>query len=244
MKVKSLLTQYFQGEQVYNYGAQVPPILFPDPTPPPSPSNTPTPTLTRTPTPTPSITTSQTPTITPTNTNTPTTTRTPTPTRTSTQTPTPTNTSTPTPTPTPLLFTYSMTDCLTGGTSFGNYTTSLLMLGDVVKSSVNNRCYTIQSPQIFNPLAQTLAVGTFPDCPNCIGYTQFTGLLFDGSSAVGACAGISSPDAWGNNPVWELNTTLYTDPYTLNPYPVGYLNYGGIVLQIGSGGVVLSTYTC
>jgi hypothetical protein len=102
MKVKSLLTQYFQGEQVYNYGAQVPPILFPDPTPPPSPS--PTPTNTSTPTPTPSITPSitptntATPTITPTNTNTPTNTRTPTPTRTSTATPTPT----PTPTSTPL----------------------------------------------------------------------------------------------------------------------------------------------
>jgi len=105
MKVKSLLTQYFQGEQVYNYGGQVPPILFPDPTPtPPPPSPSPTPTNTSTPTPTPSITPSitptntATPTITPTNTNTPTNTRTPTPTRTSTATPTPT----PTPTSTPL----------------------------------------------------------------------------------------------------------------------------------------------
>lgn len=99
MKVKSLLTQYFQGEQVYNYGGQVPPILFPDPTPPPSPSNTPTPTLTSTPTPTPSITPSITPTNTATPTITPTNTSTPTPTRTSTQTPTPTNTATPTITP-------------------------------------------------------------------------------------------------------------------------------------------------
>jgi hypothetical protein len=143
-----------------------------------------------------------------------------------------------------LLFTYSMIDCLTGGTSFGNYTTSLLMLGDVVKSSVNNRCYTIQSPQIFNPLAQTLAVGTFPDCPTCIGYTQFTGLLFDGSSAVGACSGITTPDAWGTNPVWYDNTILYTDPYTLNPYPPGYLNSGGIVLQIGTGGTIVSISSC
>jgi hypothetical protein len=95
MKVKSLLTQYFQGEQVYNYGGQVPPILFPDPTPSPSPSNTPTPTPTKTstPTPTPSIT----PSITPTITNTPTNTKTPTPTRTSTATPTPTNTPSQTP---------------------------------------------------------------------------------------------------------------------------------------------------
>lgn len=108
MKVKSLLTQYFQGEQVYNYGGQVPPILFPDPTPPPSPSPTQTPTLTRTPTPTPTpssspapltptptITSTATPTITPTNT------ATPTPTRTIPASPTPTRTLTPTPTNTP-----------------------------------------------------------------------------------------------------------------------------------------------
>jgi hypothetical protein len=94
MKVKSLLTQYFQGEQVYNYGGQIPPILFPDPSPSPiPPTPTPTPTNTTTPTPTPSIT----PSITPTITNTPTNTKTPTPTRTSTATPTPTNTPSQTP---------------------------------------------------------------------------------------------------------------------------------------------------
>jgi hypothetical protein len=98
MKVKSLLTQYFQGEQVYNYGGQVPPILFPDPSPTPLPiTPTPTPTKTSTPTPTPSIT----PSITPTITNTPTTTKTPTPTRTSTPTPTLTPTNTPSSTPSP-----------------------------------------------------------------------------------------------------------------------------------------------
>lgn len=106
MKVKSLLTQYFQGEQVYNYGGQVPPILFPDfpsPTPSITPTNTPTPTLTKTPTPTPSISPSQTatPTITPTSTLTPTPSITPTLTRTQTPTPTITSTSTQTPTPTP-----------------------------------------------------------------------------------------------------------------------------------------------
>jgi len=109
MKVKSLLTQYFQGEQVYNYGAQVPPILFPEPTIPVSPTPTPTPTLTNTPsstqttpTPTPSITPTNTgtPTQTPTNTNTPTNTTTPTITPTNTRTPTPTKTATMTPTPT------------------------------------------------------------------------------------------------------------------------------------------------
>ena len=249
MKVKSLLTQYFQGEQVYNYGGQVPPILFPDapsPTPSITPSPTPTPSITPTltTTPTPTTTTTQTPTITPTNTNTPTNTKTPTPTKTSTQTPTPTNTTTPTPTPTPLLFTYGMSDCITGGTALGNYTTSLLVPGDIVKSAVNNRCYTIQSPSPFNPIGQTLSVGTFPDCPTCIGYTQFTGLLFDGSSAIGACTGISTPDAWGNNPVWSSNTNLYTDPYTLNPYPPGYINNGGEVLQIGTGGVILGSSVC
>jgi hypothetical protein len=138
-----------------------------------------------------------------------------------------------------------MTDCITGGTSFGNYPSSLLVLGDVVKSLVNNRCYTIQNLEPFyNPFAQTPMIATFPDCLTCIGLVQYTGLLFDGSSAIGACSGISTPDAWGDNPVWELNTTLYTDPYTLNPYPVGYLNYGGIVLQVGSGGTILSTYNC
>jgi hypothetical protein len=138
-----------------------------------------------------------------------------------------------------------MTDCITGGTSFGNYNTSTLMLGDVVKSAVNNRCYTIQSLEPFyNPLAQTLVVGTFPDCPTCIGYYDFTGLLFDGSSALAACSGISTPDAWGNNPDWSGNTTLYSNPYTLTPYPAGYLNYGGIVLQIGAGGSVLGITYC
>lgn len=81
MKVKSLLTQYFQGEQVYNYGGLVPGILFPNPSPSPTPSNTPTPSITPT----------TTPTITPTNT----TTNTPSPT----QTKTPTQTTTPTNTP-------------------------------------------------------------------------------------------------------------------------------------------------
>jgi len=121
-----------------------------------------------------------------------------------------------------------------------------LILGDVVKSSVNNRCYTIQSLEPFyNPLGQTLIVGTFPDCPTCIGLYQFTGLLFDGSSALGACNGISTPDAWGNIPYWEFNTTLYSNPYTLNPYPAGYLNgYDGNVLQIGSGGAVLGISVC
>ena len=157
MKVKSLLTQYFQGEQVYNYGGQVPPILFPDPTPSPSPSHTPTPSitptltptssLTPTPTPTPSISPSATPTITPTNTITPT---------------------------------------------------------------------------------------TYP----------YTGLLFDAYSPLTACAGISTPDAWTNNPVWASSTMVYSDPYTLNPYPIGYINYGGEVLQIGSGGVVLGYSVC
>jgi hypothetical protein len=79
---------------VYNYGGQIPSILFPDPSPSPiPPTPTPTPTNTTTPTPTPSIT----PSITPTITNTPTNTKTPTPTRTSTATPTPTNTPSQTP---------------------------------------------------------------------------------------------------------------------------------------------------
>jgi hypothetical protein len=137
-----------------------------------------------------------------------------------------------------------MTDCITGGTALGNYTTGLLVPGDIVKAAVNNRCYTILSPSPYNPLGQTLIVGTFPDCSTCIGYYDFTGLLFDGSSALGACSGISSPDAWGNNPDWSGNTTLYSNPYTLTPYPVGYLNYGGIVLQIGAGGSVLGITYC
>jgi type VI secretion system secreted protein VgrG len=105
MKVKSLLTQYFQGEKVYNYGGQVPGILVLAPTPPPSPTPTatsitptPTPSITATLTPTPTIT--ATPTITPTNTQTPTATNTATPTITPTNTNTPTNTQTPTPTKT------------------------------------------------------------------------------------------------------------------------------------------------
>lgn len=107
MKVKSLLTQYFQGEQVYNYGGQVPPILFPDPTPSPTPS--PTSTAPATPTPTPSssaipLTPTPTPTITSTLSPTPTTSSipaTPTPTRTGTPTPTLTPTNTPSNTPAP-----------------------------------------------------------------------------------------------------------------------------------------------
>lgn len=84
-KVKKLETTYINGEQVFNFGGLIPPILFPDPTP----SNTPTPTLTKTPTPTPTLTpTSSSVLLTPTPTNTMTLTKTPT----STPSPTPTNT--------------------------------------------------------------------------------------------------------------------------------------------------------
>jgi hypothetical protein len=108
-KVKSLLTQYFLGEQVYNYGGEVPGILFADPSPTPTSTPSPTPTRTPTQTPTPSITATntqtptptltRTPTTTPTTTTTPTNTKTPTPTKTSTQTPTQTQTPTMTMTP-------------------------------------------------------------------------------------------------------------------------------------------------
>ncbi len=96
-KVKSLLTQYFQGEQVYNYGGEVPGILVGNPTP------SPTPNPTATPTPTPSFTPSATatPTLTPTPTGTIGASPTPTPSNTSSPTPTPTNTQTTTPTLTP-----------------------------------------------------------------------------------------------------------------------------------------------
>jgi hypothetical protein len=89
----SLITNYVDEQQQYNYGGLVPNIvIYPSPTPPP-----PSPSITPTFTPTPSITAA--PTSTPT--NTPTTTRTPTPTTTTTRTPTPTTTTTQTPTPTP-----------------------------------------------------------------------------------------------------------------------------------------------
>lgn len=248
-KYKSLEQAQLNGDIIYNFGGLVPEILFPDPTPSPTPAATttptPTPTNTKTPTPTPSITATNTSTPTPTNTNTPTTTKTPTPTRTATPTITPTNTASPTPSSTQSQFTYMMTDCVSGGTSYGNYPNSFLTPGEVVISNVDVRCKTIvQLEPFFNPLAQSLLLGPFVDCSTCIGSYQFTGLLFDGSSWPGACAGISTPDAYGTDPTWYNNTILYSDPYLTNPYPVGFLNNGGIVLEILSGGVVGGTNVC
>jgi len=100
-KYKSLQTTFLNGDELFNFGGFVPPVLFPD-TQPATP--TPTPTPTKTPTPTPSTTpasVSPTPTTTPTTTPTQTTTPTITPTQTTTPTITPTNTITPTKTTTP-----------------------------------------------------------------------------------------------------------------------------------------------
>lgn len=71
-KYKSLQTTFLNGDELFNFGGFVPPILFPDPT--ASPSPTPSITPSNTPTPTPSITPtiSLTPSITPTITPTPT----------------------------------------------------------------------------------------------------------------------------------------------------------------------------
>ena len=139
MKVKSLLTQYFQGEQVYNYGGQVPGILFPDPSPSPLPiTPTPTPTKTSTPTPTPSIT----PSITPTITNTPTTTKTPTPTRTSTQTPTPTNT----PSSTPASFDPDASAYLSAVVAAGGAVSSPM------SAATNNMFLALKSNGLYNKL--------------------------------------------------------------------------------------------
>jgi hypothetical protein len=109
IKTKSLEEFYFQGGKSYQYGGEVPVILFPDPSPSPTPTPNPsqTPTITPTPSITPSITptNTQTPTLTRTPTNTPTISLTPTLTRTPTNTPTisitPTISLTPTNTPTP-----------------------------------------------------------------------------------------------------------------------------------------------
>jgi hypothetical protein len=92
IKTKSLEEFYFQGGKSYQYGGEVPVILFPDP---PAPSPSPTPTITRTPTNTPTNTLTSTPT------NTPTKTPTNSPTKTPTNTPTKTPTNTPTMTLTP-----------------------------------------------------------------------------------------------------------------------------------------------
>jgi hypothetical protein len=93
-KYKSLQTTFLNGDELFNFGGFVPPVLFPD-TQPASP--TPTPTPTKTPTPTPSTTPAS---VSPT----PTTTPTITPTQTTTPTLTPTKTSTPTPSPSPVVY--------------------------------------------------------------------------------------------------------------------------------------------
>lgn len=88
---------------------------------------------------------------------------------------TPTSTSTPTPTltpsPTRSLFTYLLTDCLTGDPYFGNYPSSSLVYGNVVKSAVNNRCYSVDSSYEFSPSANTLTFGTYTICNDCTGIT-------------------------------------------------------------------------
>jgi len=89
-KYKSLQTTYLNGDELFNFGGFVPPVLFPETQP-----------ITPTPTPTPSITPSSTPgSVSPTPTTTPTNTSTPT----TTPTTTPTNTSTPTPSPSPVVY--------------------------------------------------------------------------------------------------------------------------------------------
>jgi len=93
-KYKSLQTTFLNGDELFNFGGFVPPVLFPD-TQPATP--TPTPTPTKTPTPTPSTTPSS---VSPTPTTTPTTT----PTQTTTPTITPTKTSTPTPSPSSVVY--------------------------------------------------------------------------------------------------------------------------------------------
>ena len=97
----------------------------------------------------------------------PTSTLTPTPTITPTNTSTPTNTPTITPSPTRSLFTYLLIDCLTGDPYLGNYPSSSLVYGNVVKSSVNNRCYSVDSLTTFNPSANILTVGVYANCLDC-----------------------------------------------------------------------------
>lgn len=96
-KYKSLQTTFLNGDELFNFGGFVPPVLFPE-TQPLSPTPTPTPTITPTPSSTPAVSPS------PTATSTPTTTPTITPTNTQTPTITPTKTSTPTPSPSPVVY--------------------------------------------------------------------------------------------------------------------------------------------
>lgn len=89
-KYKSLQTTFLNGDELFNFGGFVPPVLFPE-TQPVSPTPTPTPSITPSPTPG---------SVSPTPTKTPTTT----PTTTATPTITPTKTSTPTPSPSPVVY--------------------------------------------------------------------------------------------------------------------------------------------
>jgi hypothetical protein len=181
-KTKSLEEFYFQGGKSYQYGGEVPVILFPDP---PTPSPTPTNTITPTNTPTPSIT----PTLTSTNSPTPSITQTITPSI------TPTKTQTPTITPTPSL-TPNYIDPV--AQRFFTFQTELgQTLTDLEKDAVNQLVINLKAANLWDyfyygnntiPGAQGFTGGLYPFVGSTSGSTSVN-LAYPYTAATGTRIG-------------------------------------------------------
>jgi len=170
-KFKKIETTYINGEQVFNFGGLVPPVLFPDPSPQPSPSPTPTPSITPTSTPTltPTSSPSPTPTLTPTSSPTQTRSNTPTNTPTPTSTPTNTPTSSPSPTPSPSVnyFFYEATRCDDLFSPTFIIRSSFAVSGVVSVFGDDVNCYNVGALIPTQPIWDYDVKVVFPDCPTC-----------------------------------------------------------------------------
>jgi hypothetical protein len=69
-------------------------------------------------------------------------------------------------------------------------------------------------------------------------------VVYDADTACDACCGIPNTNVWSNATTWSTTSILYSDSGATTFASPGYYNFAGIVLTIGSNGVVLEANIC
>lgn len=69
-------------------------------------------------------------------------------------------------------------------------------------------------------------------------------VVYDADASCDACCGIPNTNVWSNATTWSNTTILYSNSTASTFASPGFYNFAGIVLTIGSNGVVTAVNTC
>ncbi len=141
--------------------------------------------------------------------------------------------------------------CCTG-TTFNDFWGNAATLTTSTVLYANSTATTFASPGYYSDGASIAQVGSngvitafvSPSSCKCTTTTKAFNVVYDADASCDACCGIPNTNVYSNATTWSNTTILYSDSGATTFASPGFYNFAGIVLTIGSNGVVTAVNTC